>query len=264
MNIEVLRAGVEQRLQELVVGLSFTQDVAIQAASYSLLGGGKRIRALLVQAVARDLGGEHSSSIAAACSIEMLHAASLIHDDLPALDNDDERRGRPSCHRKFSEGIAVLAGDLLIGAALASLHTAGLDLMLVSKLSALLSNTWIRLCVGQSMDVSERSLSVTADVQETMKRLKTGALFGASAAAGAMTAGLSEVQVAQWQRWGEDVGLLFQKIDDVLDGEQGAVSGEILRHELVALMGQGRALSGIGEKDSWTASIVRSILPEIL
>jgi geranylgeranyl pyrophosphate synthase len=190
-----------------------------EATRYVLEGQGKRLRGLLVMAVARDLGGERAdetASLGPAVAVEMLHAASLVHDDLPALDNDDLRRGRPSCHKAFSEATAILVGDLLVGRALervgqGTVHPEG-QLAITIKLSA----AWAELCMGQQLDIEKPS---QPDIIQKLMELKTGALFGVSAYSGAVCSGLSAQEAERFFEWGKSVGVLFQKLDDISDGD---------------------------------------------
>lgn len=189
------------------------------AARYVLEGQGKRLRGLLVMALGHDLGSldpEVSGALHAAVSVEMLHAASLVHDDLPALDNDDLRRGRPSCHRAFSEATAILVGDLLVGRAIEWIGeglTAPARQLHVAKV---LSRAWGDLCVGQQLDIER---SADPKVIQRLMELKTGTLFGASAYAGCVCGGLPTERAEEFFAWGVEVGVLFQKLDDVSDGD---------------------------------------------
>jgi geranylgeranyl pyrophosphate synthase len=205
-----------------------------EATRYVLEGQGKRLRGLLVMAVARDVGGERAdetASLGAAVAVEMLHAASLVHDDLPALDNDDMRRGRPSCHRAFSEATAILVGDLLVGRALervgqGTVHPEG-QIAITMKLSS----AWAELCMGQQLDIEKPS---QPEIVERLMELKTGALFGVSAYAGAVCGGVSPQDAERFFEWGKSVGVLFQKLDDISDGDGAAsesfnAAGEIAR-----------------------------------
>ena len=190
------------------------------AALYVLLGGGKRLRALLTLAVCRDIAAQRvpeAVPLRPALAIEAIHAASLVHDDLPALDNDDFRRGKPSCHKEFGEATAVLLGDLLLGAALGSLEAPEISLAQQARLSGVLAATWRELCVGQQLDL-ESPRDETARLR--MIELKTGALFGASLACGAICAGATDDVVEALKSWGVRLGVLFQKLDDVDDGER--------------------------------------------
>lgn len=191
-----------------------------EACSYMLLGGGKRIRALLTMAVNRDLSHGASSDAVAmrpAVAIEALHAASLVHDDLPALDNDDMRRGKPSCHKAFGEATAILVGDLLLGAAFAVLEGPEVSLAQQARLSSSLSKAWKALCVGQQLDLEAPR---DESLRRRMIELKTGALFGAALECGALCTGTTDDVLEALKAWGIRLGVLFQRLDDVDDGER--------------------------------------------
>lgn len=225
------REGVETGLSVLAQESSRESMRLQEAAAYVLVGGGKRLRALLTLAVSHDLvgqAGRETHAIIPAVAIEVIHAASLVHDDLPALDNDDMRRGKPACHKAFGEATAILVGDLLIGAALASLSHPQIPLDRQARLSGVISRTWRELCVGQQLDLEKPEGDTR---RHRMVELKTGALFGAALACGAICAGSVDSVTEALSQWGVRLGCLFQKLDDVDDGERdrsalGAVQEE--------------------------------------
>jgi geranylgeranyl pyrophosphate synthase len=213
------KSSIEVELLKVASAAASESQRLQDGVRYVLEGQGKRLRGLLVMALARDLGGcgpETSGALHAAVSVEMLHAASLVHDDLPALDNDDLRRGRPSCHRAFSEATAILVGDLLVGRAIGWIGegpaTSERQLLIVK----MLGRSWGDLCVGQHLDIEKSS---DRKVIKRLMELKTGALFGASAYAGCVCAGLSPTLASEFFAWGVEIGVLFQKLDDVSDGD---------------------------------------------
>ena len=161
-----------------------------RAARYSLMGGGKRIRAVLVLSVCDMLGGSMQAAQQFAAAVEMLHCYSLIHDDLPCMDNDDLRRGRPSCHKAFSEATAMLAGDVLL--------TEGM-------------------VYGQELDLKYEALAATEDQLRLIHRNKTGALINAAIQMGAAAAKADEAQCRALKQYAYGLGLVFQIVDDVLD-----------------------------------------------
>jgi geranylgeranyl diphosphate synthase type II len=201
------------------------------ACAYVVQSGGKRLRGLLTCGVWDDLAGGHASAkkaflpLASAAAIEVLHAASLVHDDLPALDNDDVRRGRPSCHKAFTESTAILTGDALFGAAIFEVATEPLlSTDVQARACKLLGQAWWDLCLGQQLDIAHKDKSSVAGekrskYQETI-RLKTGALFGASVALGALCAGVRDSALSQYAAWGTRVGECFQALDDLEDGDR--------------------------------------------
>lgn len=229
-----------------------------EAATYVLRGDGKRLRALLTLAAFADLVGEAtelSLPLVPAVSIEILHAASLVHDDLPALDNDDLRRGRPSCHKAFGEATAILVGDLLIGVAIARLSVGASSALQQTLLQSMAATTWAHICVGQHLDI----LKVRdAAKRETMIELKTGALFGAAMACGAICAGVSSEVVQQFYRAGVQVGVNFQRIDDIHDGEGDRLEFDDIRNELRTLISP--LIVGCGRELVVTRSVIEAIV----
>ena len=192
------------------------------AMRYSLLNGGKRVRPALVYAAADALGGGSPEALdRAACAIECIHAYSLVHDDLPAMDDDDLRRGQPTCHRAFDEASAILAGDALQAAAFELLADAPLpaerSLALVKCLAA--ASGPRGMVGGQAIDLGAVSRQLDLPALESMHRLKTGALIRASVEMGARVAGADAVRLAAMDRFAAAIGLAFQVQDDILDVE---------------------------------------------
>ncbi len=195
-----------------------------RAMRYSLFAGGKRIRPLLAITAAEAVSDAPSGVADAACALELIHTYSLIHDDLPALDNDDLRRGRPTCHKVFGDALAILAGDALLTLAfevLAKLERTSADrrIDLVREL-ATASGTVGGMIGGQVNDIEGEGKIPTAALLESIHRAKTGALLRCSVRFGAIYAGADTAQLAALTEFGEHVGLAFQIVDDVLDVEQ--------------------------------------------
>jgi len=187
-----------------------------RAMRYSLLGGGKRLRPLLVRAAALAVAGsECEAAWAPAVAVECIHAYSLIHDDLPALDNDDLRRGRPSCHKVFGEAMAILAGDALQTLAFSCLAGAGSAAMAAELARAV--GTPAGMVAGQVMDMEAVRGAAGLPEVESIHRAKTAALIRASVVLGGLAAGASAGQLAELGRFGAAVGLAFQIRDDLLD-----------------------------------------------
>ena len=214
-----LRALTEVAL----TGLDFGEpaDVAplAEAMRYSLLAGGKRVRPVLCLAVAEGFGCTAEDALPTALALELVHTFSLVHDDLPALDDDALRRGRPTAHVVYGEDIAVLAGDALLNHAFALVceHQAGPDARRVAALRELVAAVGLLGMIGgQYRDVRPDEALDAAGLERT-SRLKTGALLGASAACGAVVAGADAGGVATARAFGTELGLLFQIVDDVLD-----------------------------------------------
>jgi geranylgeranyl diphosphate synthase, type II len=210
---------IEAELDRLVPPETEPPPVIHRAMRYSLFAGGKRVRPILCLASAFAVADDHPRDLAAvACSLEFIHTYSLIHDDLPALDNDDLRRGRPTSHKMFGEAMAILAGDALQCIAFEVLGRSG-DARLVEEL-ARASGTVRGMIGGQVHDLEGEGKPPTAELLEQIHRAKTGALLRCSVRMGAIHAGASEDQLAALTSYGEHVGLAFQIVDDILDVEQ--------------------------------------------
>jgi geranylgeranyl diphosphate synthase type II len=217
---------VDAALDRWVPAESQDPSLIHKAMRYSLFAGGKRVRPLLAIAAADAVSDTTEGAENAACALELIHTYSLIHDDLPALDNDDLRRGRPTCHKVFGDAMAILAGDALLTLAfevLAKLN--GVDalrrIQLVSEL-ATASGTVGGMIGGQVNDIQGESQPPTAELLDSIHRAKTGALLRASVRMGAIYAGAGEAKLAALTEFGEHVGLAFQIVDDVLDVEQSS------------------------------------------
>jgi geranylgeranyl diphosphate synthase, type II len=182
-----------------------------EALRYSLLGGGKRIRPVLCLATGEALGREPEEVLPAACALELVHTFSLVHDDLPALDNDDLRRGQPSSHVRFGEGVAILAGDALLTEAFR------LALAYPSPEPAReLAAATLGMIGGQYVDVTTDG-DLDGEGLVRLHELKTGRLLRASVTCATAVAGLSPAEREPWAAFGAEVGLLFQIVDDILD-----------------------------------------------
>jgi geranylgeranyl diphosphate synthase, type II len=214
-----LRLEVERYLEDL----RFTDDPLIdglqEAMRYSLLAGGKRVRPVLTLATARAIGRDSQELLPLAAAIELIHTYSLIHDDLPAMDDDDLRRGRPTNHKVFGEDVAILAGDGLYAEAFRHVLTrqAGDPAGLLAALAELATATGVTGMVGgQYIDVAGR----TAPGPEGLRRLhelKTGRLIGASVVCVLLLAGAGETATVAYRRFAGELGVLFQIVDDILD-----------------------------------------------
>jgi geranylgeranyl diphosphate synthase, type II len=212
---------IDAELERLVPAETEPPEIIHRAMRYSLFAGGKRIRPVLCLEAARAVtGGEPAGLYAVAGSLEMIHTYSLIHDDLPALDNDDLRRGRPTNHKVFGEAMAILAGDALLTLAFEVLGRVG-DARLVAELASA-SGTVGGMIGGQVHDLEGEHAAPSAELLERIHRAKTGALLRASVRLGAIHAGSADEQLAALTRYGEHIGLAFQIVDDVLDVEQSS------------------------------------------
>jgi geranylgeranyl diphosphate synthase type II len=185
---------------------------------YSLLAGGKRIRPVLALATAQAIGGDRPGVLPLAAAIELIHTYSLIHDDLPAMDDDELRRGRPTCHMKFGEDVAILAGDALYAEAFRHLlgAQAGDPARVLTAARELAAATGVDGMVGgQYLDVAGAARS-PEDLRR-LHELKTGRLIAASVGCVLLLAGVEDETTAAWRRYAAELGVLFQIVDDVLD-----------------------------------------------
>ena len=202
-----LRALVEERLDELRLWPQLHGQA--ESVRYSLLAGGKRVRPVICVATAEAAGARAELALPAACALELVHTFSLVHDDLPALDDDEERRGRPSTWKQYGEAVGILAGDALLAEAFrlaTSYDTPAVARELVEATLGMIG--------GQYLDITG-----TAPDEATLHRLKTGCLFAASVGLGLSAAGVPEAEQARWRAFGDELGLLFQIVDDILDGD---------------------------------------------
>jgi geranylgeranyl pyrophosphate synthase len=191
------------------------------AMRWSLFGGGKHFRPALVFAVGRTFGAADEKLVRTAASIEMLHTYSLIHDDLPSMDDDDLRRGRETCHKKFGEATAILAGDALQALSFQAIaEDARLPAETRLELITALSQAAARMVKGQQADLEAEGKSLSLAEVEEIHANKTGALIAFSALAGGAIAGVSEADRAEIHQFGRSSGLLFQITDDLLDVTQ--------------------------------------------
>ena len=224
MSLEFERrlAGDQKRIEE-ALGAIFREDDRYadlqEAMEYSLMAGGKRVRPVLTLECCRLCGGDPERALPFACGVEMVHTYSLIHDDLPCMDNDDLRRGRPSCHKAFSEATAMLAGDVLLTEAFETVANAPADASVcVQAARALGAGAGSRgMVYGQELDLKYEALAATEDQLRLIHRNKTGALINAAIQMGAAAAKADEAQCRALEQYAYGLGLVFQIVDDVLD-----------------------------------------------
>ena len=222
MNFEGL---YEQRVASVNNALNtyFTENCPqkrlLEAIRYSLLSGGKRIRPVLVLQFCEASGGRAEDAMGAACAIEMLHTYSLIHDDLPSMDNDTLRRGRPTCHVVYGETTATLAGDALQAAAFHALLSGGGEAQVRADAALLLSSAAGEqgMCGGQYLDTVGNGEAQTVETLRTLHSLKTGALLKAACCMGVVYGHGSEKQLSCAEEYAANLGMAFQIRDDVLD-----------------------------------------------
>jgi geranylgeranyl diphosphate synthase type II len=228
-TLEALRAEVEPALDRALPAEDTWPVTIHRAVRYSLFAGGKRIRPVLVLAAGEAVGGLREEVMPLACAVEMVHTYSLVHDDLPAMDDDDLRRGKPTSHKVFGEAVAILTGDALLTRAF---H-------LLAEMPAEWDETRIRrrvqatavlgeacgttgLIGGQVMDLESEGRAIDAGSLEALHRAKTGALLSACVRGGAILGGADGADLALLTRYGAAIGLAFQVVDDILDTTEGA------------------------------------------
>jgi len=242
----------------------------VQAMHYSLFAGGKRLRPILCLAAAEAVWGDPGEALPVACALEMIHTYSLIHDDLPAMDDDDLRRGQPTCHKQFDEATAILAGDGLLTEAFHTLaaaapNYAGREAALVEVITLLAAAAGYQGMVGgQMLDLLAEGRQVTLKELETIHRLKTGALLTASLRSGALIGGGTRVQVALLTSYGEKFGLAFQVTDDLLDVEgEAAEMGKAPGMDEKRQKATYPALLGLDAAKEWARRLVAAAVAEL-
>ena len=263
-----LKAYLQTKQQTINAALTKLWDnsvlyptLLVQAMRYSLEAGGKRLRPILCIAASEAVGGSEADVMPAACALELIHTYSLIHDDLPAMDDDDLRRGKPTCHKAFNEATAILAADALQAAAFEVLADAGRHQG--NDASKWLEVTYLiaraaghsGMVQGQMMDISSEGKGITLEELETLHRLKTGALIEASMQAGAILGGGNSEEIAALSAYARHIGLAFQVADDILNVEGkpemlGKPVGSDKAHQKAtcpSLMGLERAKARAGE-----------------
>ncbi len=223
--LKVKQQRINAALEELWHDHESSPTLLVQAMRYSLEAGGKRLRPVLCLCASEVMGASEADVMPAACALELVHTYSLIHDDLPAMDDDDLRRGKPTCHKAFDEATAILAGDALLTAAFEVLAAAGrcrpgsalkwLEVIYLIARGAGYSG----MVEGQMMDISSEGKTITLEELERLQRLKTGALIEASVRVGAVLGGGSAQQIAALGAYGRHIGLAFQVADDILNIE---------------------------------------------
>ena len=243
---EELRALVEDALAELTPSAPPGLEEAFR---YALDGGGKRIRPVLCLAVGEALGGDAEDLLPAACALELVHSFSLVHDDLPALDDDETRRGRPSSWAQFGEAVAILAGDALLAEAFRL--ALSYDTPAVARV---LADATLGMIGGQYLDVTAGTDDLAA-----LNRLKTGRLFEASVLVPLAVCG-SEPQT--WPTFAQEVGALFQLVDDLLDGDGAVAAYGLGETRMRADRAADRALAALAELDCDT-TVLRSLVESL-
>jgi geranylgeranyl diphosphate synthase, type II len=245
--------GLFDLTEAYLAGLDLAPELGEQRESMRYaLDGGKRIRAIVCLATAEAAGAPPEAALPAAAALELVHAFSLVHDDLPALDDDDERRDRPSAHIAFGEGIALLAGDALLAAAFR------LALSYPTPAAAReLADATLGMIGGQYLDIT----GADADL-DALHRLKTGRLFAASVGLGLWAAELPEPRQGPWRAFGEELGPLFQIVDDVLDGDGVAARHGVSEARRLADAAATRAKRALGAIPADT-SVLEAVVDDL-
>lgn len=217
---------IDTKMREILLSKEEIAKPLREAMEYSLYAGGKRVRPVLLMEAARAVGGDPGSVLDYAAAIEFIHTYSLIHDDLPALDDDEYRRGKKTNHKVFGEAMAILAGDGLQALAyevmlscIAKSDNMGYEILKKIKAAneIVMAAGTEAMVSGQVMDINSCKDEVSLTRLEKMHRMKTGALITVAVVAGATLAGADERQVAAFRKYGENIGLAFQMVDDKLD-----------------------------------------------
>jgi len=208
------RRRVDEQLDRTLPPASLAPEKLHEAMRYPVFAGGKRLRPTLLLATVRSLGGDEGAALPIAAALELVHTYSLVHDDLPAMDDDDLRRGQPTCHVAYDEATAILVGDALITLAFETLVAHPESCAEVAR--AIGSRGMI---AGQALDLAAAGNKVDGAALESIHRLKTGALLSASVVCGGLLCGASEPMRNALRRYGDGLGLAFQIVDDLLDVE---------------------------------------------
>lgn len=252
-----------------IIDQTTNSSVVVTAMRHSLLAEGKRIRPVLCIAASQAVGGRTEDVLMAACALEMIHAYSLIHDDLPAMDNDDLRRGKPTCHIAFNEATAILAGDALLTLAFEILSSIDLNRIKVNN-----AVKWLRviniiakaagykgMIEGQIKDIAAEGNRIGLKDLEKMHALKTGALIEASISTGAILGNGSVEQIQQLNIYAKNIGLAFQVIDDILNVEgDPAVMGKDVGTDQVREKSTYPSIIGIEKSKEFAKNLVNNAL----
>jgi len=216
------KALIEKALDSYLPPEDRYPHIIFRAMRYSVLNGGKRLRPILVLTACQSVGGDISLAIPLACAVEFVHSFSLIHDDLPALDDDDFRRGKPASHKVFGEAVAILAGDALLSLAFETIaRTKGVpaDAVLEVCRRIAAASGAEGMVTGQVVDIESEGKKIPPETLEFMHTHKTGALIEASVVCGGLIGGANQEQLCSLSHYGKKFGLAFQITDDILDIE---------------------------------------------
>ena len=252
---------------ESILKTSEHPDRLLEAMTYSLMAGGKRFRSVLCVAAAEAIGGNLEDVLPAACALEMVHTYSLIHDDLPAMDDDDLRRGQSTCHKAFDEATAILAGDALLTLAFQTLSSiaAGSDQQAVKWLRViqLISHAagYCGMIQGQMLDITSEGNQLTLNELKSMHRLKTGALIEVSSRCGAELVDANSSQIQLLESYAQYIGLAFQVTDDILNVEgDPAIMGKAVGTDKLRQKSTYPSLLGLEESKTFARKLMDNAL----
>ena len=252
---------------ESILKTSERPDRLLEAMTYSLMAGGKRFRSVLCVAAAEAVGGDLEDVLPAACALEMVHTYSLIHDDLPAMDDDAMRRGQPTCHKAFDEATAILAGDALLTLAFQTLSSveAGNDQQAAKWLRViqLISHAagYCGMIQGQMLDMDSEGSQLTLDELKFMHRLKTGALIEVSLRCGAERVSVNSSQIQMLESYAQNIGLAFQVTDDILNVEgDPAIMGKAVGTDKLRHKSTYSSLLGLEESKKFARKLIENAL----
>jgi geranylgeranyl diphosphate synthase, type II len=238
-----------------------------RAMRYSVFAGGKRLRPVLCYESARLFSDQPDLVLPIACALEFVHTYSLIHDDLPALDNDDLRRGKATCHKVFGEAIAILAGDALLTLAFQTMSDAPIEparrVRVISEIGAG-AGTVHGMVGGQVADLEGQGKPITAEALEYIHRSKTAALIRSAIAAGAIAGGATNEDLERLRRFGDNIGWAFQVVDDLLDVEESSASlGKTAGKDQAQKKATYPALYGIAKSREFAGELAAKALREL-
>lgn len=268
--LEEGKRAVDRCLERLLPSEAEEPATIHKAMRYSVFAGGKRIRPILVLASGESVGGRRETLLHVGAAVEMMHTYSLIHDDLPALDNDDLRRGRPTCHKVFGEAMAILAGDSLmtrcyqILSELPDLPNGDSTRVSLIREVAYATGTVNGMIGGQVVDLASEGKEISPKILEYIHRSKTGALLAACTRCGGLAAGANPAQVESLSAYGRKIGLAFQIVDDILDvtgtsRDLGKTAGKDEKVKKATYP----ALYGIADSQEKARELVRSAIEEV-
>jgi len=263
------RSRIDREIRQILLESTASHRI-IAAMSYSLMAGGKRLRPVLCMAAADAVAGKSNDALQAACALEFIHTYSLIHDDLPAMDNDDLRRGQKTCHVAFDEATAILAGDAMLTLAFQILsavpikdnNRASKYLQVIHTIAAAAGHKGM--IAGQMRDIASEGRTLSLNHLKETYRLKTGALIEASICTGAIIADASRTQMQQLSRYAKNIGLAFQITDDILNVEgDPAVTGKASGTDELRRKDTYPALMGVAKSFKTAEKLVQNAIQSI-